>query len=45
MKTVLRKVSISLFPFVRGMFYGSRTELKEGKRLASFSLVKIIIAS
>lgn len=36
MKTVLRKASVSLFPFVRGVFYGSRTGLKEGKRLLVF---------
>lgn len=43
MKTVLRKASISLFPFVGAMFYGSRTELKEGKRLLVFPLLKSLL--
>lgn len=40
MKTVLTQASISLFLFVRGMFYESRSELKEGKRLLVFPLLK-----
>lgn len=44
MKNILRQANVSLFPFVSGMFYRSKLEMNEGRRLLVFSLVKIIAA-
>jgi len=45
MKNILRQANVSLFPFVNGMFYRLKTEMKEGRRPASFCLAEIIVAS
>lgn len=43
MKNILRQASVGLFPFVSGMFYRSKTEMKEGRRLLVFPLLKSLL--
>lgn len=43
MKNILRQANVSLFPFVSGVFYRSKIEVKEGRRLLVFLLLKSLL--